>query len=385
MMKRYFTIAALVCSVLAVTAHACLWDRDTLAAEARGLPGITEIITGRFDRFPPLFYEMRLERVVGELAADADNLELYDDAGVACDRLGRSVEAIGWMERKLGVMDRLEAEGVDVGEHRYRYLANLGTFHIHRWLKSGADREDMADVERSRELIATAIELNPEAHFGRERYQLLAIEWILDPPTADGVGNSFLHKVPGYFRYERGSRNNKLAELGFPDAAQGISGLIVLGSAWESTDVFYAFAYALSDRNDSSTARLSMNRARELVSEGRQSLMSGLFRYPLEGTPGHAQIDQNQSMEIDRWYQDARVEAKDWNQRRHDYVMSRLERGQHPDAEPEFWDDWVETTSPPEIPGSINLWLVNSVGLVILLLFGFLIYKVILNGSSRGG
>jgi len=126
------TAFAAISSVLAVTVHACLWDRDTLAAEAKGLPGITEIITGRFDRFPPLYYEMRLERVSGQLVYELDNLDLYDDAGVACDRLGRSDEAIGWMGRKFEAMDRLEAEGLDVGEHRYRYLANLGTFYIHR-------------------------------------------------------------------------------------------------------------------------------------------------------------------------------------------------------------------------------------------------------------
>ena len=165
-MDRTLAVFAVACSLLAGVAHACLWDRDTLAAEAKGLPGITEIITGRFDRFPTLFYEMRLERVTAAIVSDPDNLGLYDDAGVACDRLGRSDEAIAWMERKLLVMDRLESEGADVGEHRYRYLANLGTFLVHRWLKSGSDREDMTDVERSRELIAAAIELNPDAHFG---------------------------------------------------------------------------------------------------------------------------------------------------------------------------------------------------------------------------
>ena len=39
-----------ILSVLVVqSANACLWDRDTLAMEAEHFPGITEIITGRFD------------------------------------------------------------------------------------------------------------------------------------------------------------------------------------------------------------------------------------------------------------------------------------------------------------------------------------------------
>src|SRR5262245_54257239 len=79
---------------------ACLWDRDTLAAEARGIPDIIQVITGRFERNPPLYYEMRLKRATARIADHPDDLEAYDDAGVACDRLGLGDEAIGWMEKK---------------------------------------------------------------------------------------------------------------------------------------------------------------------------------------------------------------------------------------------------------------------------------------------
>jgi len=241
------TAFAAISSVLAVTVHACLWDRDTLAAEAKGLPGITEIITGRFDRFPPLYYEMRLERVSGQLVYELDNLDLYDDAGVACDRLGRSDEAIGWMGRKFEAMDRLEAEGLDVGEHRYRYLANLGTFYIHRWLKSGADRGEMGDVERSRELIAAAIELNPDAHFGREQYQLMAIESLLLIGSNRPEMTSFLGVISPEARKITNYPNGILKDEGYLDAVEGISGLIELGSAWKSSQIHQALELALGD------------------------------------------------------------------------------------------------------------------------------------------
>ncbi|MFK7760456.1 MAG: hypothetical protein AB8C13_11000 [Phycisphaerales bacterium] len=382
-MRRYLSIGALVCSIVAVTAHACLWDRDTLAAEARGLPGITEVITGRFDRFPPLFYEMRLERVAAEVEADADRLDLYDDAGVACDRLGRSDEAIAWMGQKLVVLERLESEGVDVSEHRYRYLANLGTFYIHRWLKGGQDREDMGDVERARELIAAAIELNPEAHFGRERYQLLAIEWVLDPPRGEDTGRTFLHTIPGYSRYEYGTRNFELAAMGYPDAARGISGLIALGAAWESADIFYALAFALGDRNDASTALVAMNRARELAGKGTHTQLLEPENYRLDRTPGARSIRDDQSRAINRWYIEARLEADSWVQRRNQYLSVRLEQGLHPDISAEFWGDWAETTSAPTLPGTGYRVFIYSVGLTVLALFGFLIYRVKLDRSKR--
>ena len=52
-------------SILATVsiAWACAWDRDTLRQEAAGLPGVADVITGNFDRFPPSYYEARLERV----------------------------------------------------------------------------------------------------------------------------------------------------------------------------------------------------------------------------------------------------------------------------------------------------------------------------------
>lgn len=389
MMKRCFTVAALVCSVLAVTAHACLWDRDTLAAEARGLPGITEIITGRFDRFPPLFYEMRLERVIAELANDADALELYDDAGVASDRLGRSDEAIAWMERKLGVMDRLEASGVDVGEHRYRYLANLGTFHIHRWLKSGADREDMADVERSRELIAAAIELNPEAHFGRERYQLLAIEWVLN-----GIGIEFRTSILTMIELANSDAHfdpvfaprKKLSELGFNDAPLSLAGLISLGNAWESIDVFTALQYALHDQGDGVLGMLCGLRIKELIDNGNKSL-DPEFNYSkyLDGRFGGIVPDKH-NRSVKRYFSVARVQAQNWIDGRNSYMNERLVTGIHPDTHVGFWDDWEEMAPAPGLPGIRpfeNPIVFFFAAITVFLLFGFLIYRVILNRSSR--
>ncbi len=192
----------------------CLWDSDTLRTEATGAPGMVETIVGRFDRYPPLYYEMHLERVATELDADPSdhpkNLAAYDDAGVACDRLGRHDEAIEWMSRKRTALDALPASE-DRTEHEYRYLPNLGTFHAHRWLAAGADRSDMADIEVARDLIAQAIELNPDAHFGRERYQLMALAWILEPTgTDDG-------------RYPFGPYTSILDRIHFDDGWPGVS------------------------------------------------------------------------------------------------------------------------------------------------------------------
>ena len=135
-MKRALTALALLLG-LPLAVIACIWDRDTPVDEARGLPEVVAVLTGRFDRNPPLFYEMRLERVTDHLQSHPEDLAAYDDAGVACDRLGRGDEAISWMEKKRAQLDGLDASRPEVKEQLYRYHANLGTFLVHRWVRQG--------------------------------------------------------------------------------------------------------------------------------------------------------------------------------------------------------------------------------------------------------
>jgi tetratricopeptide (TPR) repeat protein len=300
---------------------ACLWDYDTLRQEARGMPGVIEAITGRFDRYPPLYYEMRLERVTKLLEGSPDDLDAYDGAAVACDRLGDSDGAIEWMARKSEVIDRLEARGEDTGDHRYRYLANLGTFHAHRWIRNGADRADPTDLERARDLIAEAIELNPDAHFGRERYQLLAIDWLLDPPDPEEI---YFHETTGVpsiwmadpvFQEILGgwySSESALVTAGYDDAVDGLTGLIVLGDAWQSVDVFAALACALLDQGDHNVAYVANLRCAELNAAGHASL------HPAAGADDPVQTIDSvfEPEEINAWYTEARREADAWREAR---------------------------------------------------------------------
>jgi tetratricopeptide (TPR) repeat protein len=341
-------IAALLNQPQPERVNGCLWDRDTLAMEADHYPGITEIITGRFDRYPDLYYEMRLERVTQEIEDAPGVLALYDDAGVACDRLGRCDEAIAWMARKRAVLDSLSEPD---SEHEYRYLANLGTFHIHRWLSAGADREDMQDAERARELIAAAIELNPDAHFGRERYQLLAIEWILNHDGFEhGMGQTMLHQIPEYEPRTRGTSRKELINLGYDDAVEGISGLITLGAAWLSLDVFNSLAYALSDSGNHVLASLCMMRVREIFDGNGLSLYPNFNYTLLDRVPGMGQVEREYEDIIRFWYEQARAESEQWQASRRIYMLDHLYMGKHPDTHDDFWKAWSETTSPPKFP-----------------------------------
>lgn len=332
--------------------NACLWDRDTLAMEAENYPGITEIITGRFDRYPDLYYEMRLDSVSKEIETDPSNLELYDDAGVACDRLGRCDEAIAWMTRKRAVLDSLSEPD---SEHEYRYLANLGTFQIHRWLKNGANREELQDAEIARDLIAQAIELNPDAHFGRERYQLLAIEWVLEignPDTTPVLFSTLPNfHYSGEWHFEQYMRG-QLTELGYDDAVEGLSGLIRLGNAWESIDVFRALQVAFANEQHATLVYLCMLRIHELIAEGQRSLHPEFpyEMYSLDKISSPEVVVSDESLRLD-FYPAARDESDSWLNERNSFISEKLESGSHPDIDPEFWTGYRESTSPIALPG----------------------------------
>lgn len=337
------------------SAFACLWDSDTLRAEAAGLPGLVDLLTGRFEREPALYYEMRLARVESAVESTPDDLGLYDDAAVACDRLGRSDSAIEWMARKRDRLDRLAAAGHTDQEHEYRYLANLGTFHAHRWMASGANREAMDDLTIARDLIKQAIELNPDAHFGRETYQLMAIEWMIAPaedldPDGESMASIF-DPIVGY----RGVTDSDLrgSKIDADEAVKGLSGLIALGSAWESIDLLHSLTLALEARGDHAMAHLARLRCIELAQNGKRSLDptapdSSTIARVLSRTPHQAMTDDA----IDSFFPRARRRADEWKSVRDEFMLARLQGGSHPDTHPDFWTGYREV-SPITIPNGV--------------------------------
>jgi hypothetical protein len=349
-MKRVLTVSTLLLA-LPLSVAACLWDRDTPADEARGLPEVVAVLTGRFPRNPPLFYEMRLKRVTAHLRDHPDDLDAYDDAGVACDRLGDGDVAIAWMKKKHEQIARLDDSSPKIKDHRYRYHANLGTFLAHRWVRQGGDRARIDEVKRSRDEIAAAIEINPNAHFGREKYQLRVLDWISKPPAA--AGGEYLPNLLDFAA-------QPFADLADPkeadDAVRGLAGLIVLGNAWESVDVFHALEIALQhdtlgfrkepEGGRNTLAYLAWLRCRELIDAGKNSMLPDApKREALK-----ARLPQPDFVEagglLDPVFNKLRTEADAWQKARTDFMMRRLNEGRHPDTDQDFWNDYSEPPAP---------------------------------------
>jgi tetratricopeptide (TPR) repeat protein len=135
---------------------ACLWDTETLLQERAAAPSVLEVIVGKFPRHSRAYYEWRLEDRLTQLESDPDNDRLLDDIAVSYEKLGNHDAAIAIAKEQLNRTPR-----------RYETLANLGTFLIHK-----------GELEEGMSYIESAIDVNPDAHFGREEYQLLLVKYL---------------------------------------------------------------------------------------------------------------------------------------------------------------------------------------------------------------
>lgn len=343
MLARVFLLLLLT-TVLA-PAQACLNDRDSrLSVALKRFPGLAEVLTGRFERNPPLFYEMRVARVEKELAAKPNDLNLYDDIAVALDRLHKDDDAIRWMEKKRVVLEKIlpekSATFPQAKEPWYSYHANLGTFLAHRWL-SAHHENDLGEMKRARDHIARAIALKPDAHFGREPVQLVVMEWLLDGRK---------ESLASYLQPNSSDTN---------DAIEGLAGLVVLGAAWESVDIFDAIgALAKQRRQNPELVSFSALRVAELQKAGRKSLST---------EPLFSQKEPSEWLQ--ERYKLLRDDADLWQKERTEYLVARLNAGRHPDTDPTFWNDWHPRPAPIFSPPWYRAFLGGDPAFTLLFFF----------------
>lgn len=351
--SRVFLIPGFVIAVSAMLSGelcGCLWDRDTLAQEAKSKHYILEVTSGRFERFPDLYYEMRLKRVAEAIESTPEKLDLYDDAGVAADRLHRGDEAIQWMATKKEFLD--ESDTADE-EHLYRYHANLGTFLFHDWMRKGATKETIEQALSGRDHITQAIKINPDAHFGREKVQLKAMNWVIGVKNGQ-IDRPFLEEA----RYDS-------------IHTEGLAGLIRLGDAWRSPDIFYALSQSLLYSNDASLAMLAHLRTQELLSRGTKSILpDGGEERLTRNYPGY-RLEDGTTL-LHEWYTKARLEADLWHKARTDFLETKLGEGLHPDTHSDFWGGFEYSGRAPRPPVTMYRRSFNEV-IGTIMLFALLL------------
>lgn len=331
-----FILALAFCA----TCVSCLWDRDTLREESSRDPDLVKIIVGWFDRYPPEYYEHRIARVEKELREKPEDLALYDDIAVALDRVGRPGEAIGWMVKKKA---QLDAAGlVNEADAHYKYLANLGTFYVHRWLmqkKAGEETDQLNLVEANR-LIAKCIELNPDAHFGREKYQLMAIRYLLKGGELSvDVFSEHTRDLRLTHPYPRGKTDKGEAIVGW-------SGLVTLGAAWKSELIFREIRQLLLHDGQGYLAAMASLRVQEIRDPESLVALEDLKGKRVFSSIGGRQTSAAEMKQIHEYYCEARAASDARQEAMHDYVRGKISAGQHPDTHQGFWDGWNEPDFP---------------------------------------
>ncbi len=133
--------------------------------EKQQFPQIHELITGKFYRHSQELYYWRVKNRADLLKKYPDSLNYYDDLAMAYDKIGNPKKAIEVMKKK-----ELKKAGL------YETYANLGLFYMHN-----------NDMKNGVLYVQKALKVNPNAHFGREKYQLHLGKYIISRMKNDSL------------------------------------------------------------------------------------------------------------------------------------------------------------------------------------------------------
>ncbi len=152
---------------------------------------IHDVLHERFYLHGPAWFHHRHQQVERELATyddgakakDARYFTLLDDLAVDFDRLGKASEGIPILRRKLDLEQPLGADGKRPAPEAkfYTTYANLGTLLAHHHLKGALakDPDALAGLREGLAFIEQSVAVNPDAHFGRERWQVVTLRYLL--------------------------------------------------------------------------------------------------------------------------------------------------------------------------------------------------------------
>lgn len=345
-MKR---AAILIFLLITSLAAACYWDYDTLSEEAKGKLNVVDAIVGRVRRFPPIYYEKRIEIAIPK--AKQGDFDAYDSIAVAYSRLGKQDEAIKWIQTKRTAMKaNPSAVTKDI---EYRTESNEGTFWLVKWLSVAEGQGKREWLFKSQSQITRALKIDPNAHFGREQVQLDYIEWLLSDSHASGFGT---YKIANPHQPTPAKRR------------EGLVGLITLGAAWENPDIIGAVP-GIGDRdsNDSSFIYLANLRISELINKPVPANTNGR---PWAGSTWQSFREDN----LKANYKSLRENAKQYQATFASFVTNQVNQGLHPDKDGErFWIGYVPTQRIEFVdpPFSIGIFFARNPywGMAILLSF----------------
>ncbi len=225
-------------------ADACGWDWETYHAEAKSLPCVFDALLGYWPKHTTEYHQTRIEAADHALRWMPGWTEGLDAKGLSLMKLGKFDEAEAVMKQRLAT-----------DPSAYPGHANLGTLYTF----TGDHRAALEHIDR-------AMEIEPEAHFGREKYHRSLVVFLQrvaeDPEVA--TSENFLGITLRDAQRTNGSRAT-YRSLGLDDDAfDALVSMITVYGAEEVAEIYLTLGEILAARGHRRLAYTAYRRAKEL-------------------------------------------------------------------------------------------------------------------------
>lgn len=246
--RRMALRAALALTALLTTAppqaEACGWDWETYHAEAKSLPCVFDALLGYWPKHTDQYHLARIEAADHALRWLPGWTEGLDAKGISLMKLGRMDEAKAVMEQRHAL-----------APEAYPGHANLGTLYTFT-----------GDYEQSLQHIDAAMEIEPQAHFGREKYHRALVVFLqraAEDPTVASTEN-FLGVELSPHQRRNGSRAVFRKLSLDEDVFDALVSMLTVYGADEVAEVYLALGEVLAARGHRRLAYSAYRRAKEL-------------------------------------------------------------------------------------------------------------------------
>lgn len=273
---------------------ACLWDYDTLKEEALGQPEVVAAVTGDLGKHSQAFYAAKVEYTKALVDKGNAKQERYDDLAVAYAKLGKYDDAIATLTAK---------EAKFPGQ--YTTEANWGTFLAMK-----------GDTKGALEHLSKAIKINPDAHFGREKFQIQLLEYSQKVAADKSLPEreNFLGIPMDVYKHYIGPIGTRASKRKVKVPTQkviALVGLMRFGDAHENPHVWAALAWALVEQGDLHLAYRALRRA-ELHGYTRAAEQGGLLAGLLNKVNTRGQNPNDPLKAAAIWESAAKLADADW-------------------------------------------------------------------------
>lgn len=321
-------LGVLLTIAVAASTLACYNDNDTYLTELRDNLDVTNAIIGRFTLYPPEYYKKRIEIQTAILKKNPNNLDAYDNISVAYDRIGQGEKALFWIHEKRKHLANAPSL------HLYSTEANEGTFLIVRWIR-GHKPGDVADAVDAEKHIEKALQINPNAHFGREFAQLYCIRAMIQCGTNKEWMPTFTKTLIMIADKDHIDRKK---------LRYGIAGMMVLGAAWNMPVLIQAIGELVPEEGQ--IADLCKRKLRFLQSDDREFMADYEGPNLKEAFPIRAggEIHGADNSMIGELLKN----GYDFRQNQTDWIEKQVAKGLHPDKGDDIWKGYEEVPPVPK-------------------------------------